>query len=152
MLVWRRDRLLLIERLRPPFGFAPPAGHVDDHGSFEMAAKNELKEETGLTLKKFELLVEGRKNNPCRRINGSWHQWKIYRVAASGQLRRSRDEAKQIGWFSRDEMSAMLARTQEYLRHQIDEAEWKRSPGLEPVWYEWFTELGILKTPDNSSA
>ena len=42
-----KDELLLIERKNEPYGFAPPAGHVDDHGSFEDAARAELEEEVG---------------------------------------------------------------------------------------------------------
>ena len=48
MLVWKEDKLLLIERKKPPFGFALPAGHVDGDDSFEVAAKRELEEEVGL--------------------------------------------------------------------------------------------------------
>ena len=29
MLVWKNKKILLIERKKAPFGFAPPAGHVD---------------------------------------------------------------------------------------------------------------------------
>lgn len=57
MIVWRNDKLLLIERKKPPFGFAPPAGHVDDDKSFEVAAKRELKEEVGLDTDNLELLI-----------------------------------------------------------------------------------------------
>src|SRR3546814_880586 len=84
MLVWRADKLLLVERRKPPFGYAPPAGHVDDHGSFEEAAHAELEEEVGLHIKSLELLAEGRKDNECRRENGTWHYWKVYKVSAVG--------------------------------------------------------------------
>ena len=67
MLVWRDGKLLLIKRARPPYGFAPPAGHVDTHSSFEVAARKELKEEVGLDTESIKLIVEGRKDNPCRR-------------------------------------------------------------------------------------
>lgn len=50
MLVWRDGSLLLIERRKPPFGFAPPAGHIDGDDSFEESAKRELKEEVGLEM------------------------------------------------------------------------------------------------------
>ena len=61
MLVWRDGKLLLVERKRPPFGFAPPAGHVDEDKSFEVAAKRELKEEVGLEADSMELLMGGGK-------------------------------------------------------------------------------------------
>jgi len=31
---WQNDKLLLIERKKFPFGFAPPAGHVDGDADF----------------------------------------------------------------------------------------------------------------------
>ena len=62
-----RGELLLVERKLYPFGFAPPAGHVDDHGSFEKAAEDEIREEVGLTSGKLKLVAEGRKDNRCRR-------------------------------------------------------------------------------------
>jgi 8-oxo-dGTP pyrophosphatase MutT (NUDIX family) len=39
---------LLIERRQFPFGFAPPAGHVDDGETYIDAACRELQEEVGL--------------------------------------------------------------------------------------------------------
>ena len=91
MLVWRNGNLLLIERRKPPFGFAPPAGHIDGDNSFEEAAKRELREEVGLKVKNIELLIEGRKDNVCRREDGSWHYWKIYKIEANGEVKRSED-------------------------------------------------------------
>lgn len=149
MLVWRHRRLLLIERRKPPFGFAPPAGHVDDHGSFETAAKIELKEEAGLDAKHVELLIEGRRENTCRRKNGTWHHWRIYRVIEEGRLRRSRSETKRIGWYSEEDLRKLISRTHRYLRNEINETQWRRSPGLEPVWCEWFDELGLLEHSSN---
>ena len=70
VLIWKARKLLLIERKRPPYGLAPPAGHVDDHGSFENAAKIEAFEEVGLRVENLTLLGEGKKSNPCRRPNG----------------------------------------------------------------------------------
>ena len=46
ILVWKEEKLLLIERKNFPFGFAPPAGHLDGD-TYEEAAKRELLEETG---------------------------------------------------------------------------------------------------------
>lgn len=144
MLIRRDNRILLIERRRPPFGFAPPAGHVDDKGSFENAAKEEVEEEVGLAPKEIRLLIEGRKDNPCRREGGSWHYWKIYQVDTDGDIKRSRDETKQAGWFSMDQIRSLAQRTEKYRAGEISEEDWQQSPGLEPVWLDWFRELGIL--------
>ncbi len=144
MIIRRNDKILLIERRKPPFGFAPPAGHIDDKGSFENAAKEEVKEEVGLSATKLKLLAEGKKNNPCRREGGSWHFWKIYQVDTEGDVKPSRDETKQAGWFTLDQIKSLAQRTERYLAREIPEEKWQVSPGIEPVWLGWFKELGII--------
>lgn len=126
MLVEREGKILLIERNKGTPGFALPAGHVDDDAGYESAAKRELKEEVGLDAQKLELIAEGRKENPCRREGGVWHYWKIYKVETTGKVSRSKDETKQVGWYSRAEIKNLPA------------------PGLEPVMHDWFQELGII--------
>lgn len=138
-------KLLLIERKKPPFGFAPPAGHVDEHGSFEKAAFNELREEVGLEARDLQLVAAAKKNNPCRRKNGDWHYWRIYEARdVVGEIKRSEDETKQAGWFDHDQVHKLTQRTEAYLRGEIPEDEWQKSPGLEPVWLEWLRELCII--------
>jgi len=143
MLVWKNDELLLIERRKPPFGFAPPAGHVDNDALFEVAAKRELQEEVGLETERIELVAEGRKENKCRREGGSWHYWKIYHVQVSGSLKRSEEETKQAHFYNKNTLATLSERTEQYLRGEILEKDWETSPGLEPVWYEWLKELKI---------
>ena len=88
ILVFHEKQLLLIDRKKPPFGLAAPAGHVDAHGSeseseetqYLAAAKAELQEEAGLKAKAtdLKLVAEGRKDNHClvtgREINICIHQ------------------------------------------------------------------------------
>lgn len=144
MLVWKDGKLLLIERKRQPYGFSPPAGHVDSDDTFEKAAQRELKEEVGLNTKTFEQLIEGRKENPCRREGGSWHYWKIYKIETEGEVERSEVETKQANFYSIQEIIVLAFKTESYLRGSISEDEWKKSPGLEQVWYDWFKELKII--------
>ena|SRR3989338_5461667 len=144
MLVWRDDSLLLIERKKPPFGFALPAGHVDEDRSFEESAIRELREEVGLQAQNLELLIEGRKDNKCRREGGDWHYWKIYRAEAIGEIKRSEDETKQAGFYKKDDLLLLTSKTEKYLKGDIKENDWEKSPGLEPVWYEWLKELKII--------
>lgn len=144
MLINDKDRILLVERKKPPFGFAPPAGHVDQHGSYEQAARDEVGEEVGLTPTTLTLATEGRKDNPCRREGGTWHNWKIYRVETEGELKPSPDETKQARFFTQDELNQLAKRSEKYLAKEISEEEWQQSPGLEPVWYEWLREVEII--------
>lgn len=144
MLVWKDEKVLLIERRKPPFGFAPPAGHVDEDASFQEAAARELTEEVGLTVRGIKLLIEGRRENPCRREGGSWHYWKIYQADVEGEIKRSEDETKQAGFYTKKEVLLLALRTEKYLQGDIRQTEWEKSPGLDPVWYEWFQALTII--------
>jgi len=144
MLVWQDEKLLLIERKKKPFGFAPPAGHLDGDNSFEQAAKRELKEEVGLDASKIELIIEGRKENPCRREGGTWHYWKIYKIEASGEVKRSEDETKQANFFTKDDLLLLSLKTEKYINGNINQEDWEKSPGLEIVWYEWLKKLQII--------
>ncbi|MCG2690169.1 NUDIX domain-containing protein [Candidatus Parcubacteria bacterium] len=129
ILVWKGDKLLLIERKKFPFGFAPPAGHVDEHGSFEQAAKNELKEEIGLDTLSLKLAIEGKKENPCRR-GGTWHYWKIYQAQVSGELSPSKEETKQAGWYSKEDLQKLAERTKQYLAKEVNEKRGRKLLGL----------------------
>ncbi len=144
MMVWNDGKLLLIERKKGAKGFAIPAGHVDDDSTFEDAARRELGEEVGLKTIKLELLLDIRKDNPCRREGGSWHQWKIYRVDATGELSRSLEETKQASWFTINEIKSLSEKTEKYIRKEISEEDWENAPGLEVVMYELFKELRII--------
>ena len=144
VLVFRDRKLLIIDRKRPPFGLAAPAGHVDKHGNeqiledlrFRQAAIEELQEETGLTATRLTLIGEGRKDNPCRRPDGSWHYWKIYHAEATGCLNPSTDETRGSFWCTREQMAGMLAGKPTQMPYG--------EANLESVWREWFLELNIL--------
>ena len=144
MIVRKDDKILLIERAKFPKGFACPAGHVDSDPDYETSAKRELKEEVGLDATELKLLIDRRSENPCRREGGTWHHWKIYEVSVTGDVARSEDETKRAGWYSADEIKALGEKTEKYLKDEISEDEWNESPGLEPVWMEWFKELEII--------
>lgn len=137
MLVWKDGKLLLVERRKPPFGLAPPSGHVGDRASFEEAARAELKEEVGLEALELRLVAQADRDNPCRRRGGSWHHWKIYEVQHAGTLQPSTSETKRAGWFSRADLSHLASKTTRYLEGNITEQDWEKDPGLEPVWHNW---------------
>ncbi len=144
VIVRKGDRILLIERKKFPYGFAAPAGHVDDHGSFEDAAREELFEEVGLEATNLKLLIEERKENRCRREGGDWHLWKVYEAEVVGELKESVDETKQVGWYAKEQLRILASKMQLYAEGKISEDEWQKHPGLEAVWLEFFKELGIL--------
>lgn len=102
-----RGHVLLIDRGTFPFGLAPPAGHVDDHANFEEAAKAEAFEEVGVEVREIELVSEGRRENPCRRVNGTWHYWKVFQTTASSDvtLALSQREVKSARWYSMEQLA-----------------------------------------------
>lgn len=144
MIVEKDGKILLIERAKFPKGFACPAGHVDGDGDYETSAKRELKEEVGLDATELTLVADMRMENPCRREGGSWHHWKVYKTEASGELVRSLDETKKVGWYDVQEIKSLGAKTEEYRAGNISEEAWNENPGLEPIWYDWFKELNII--------
>ena len=52
----RNGLYLLIDRAKPPFGFAGIAGHVDEGESAEQAIIREVREESGLVVKRYSLV------------------------------------------------------------------------------------------------
>ncbi|UFS89540.1 NUDIX hydrolase [Bradyrhizobium daqingense] len=148
ILVRKGSSILLIERAQPPFGFAPPAGHVDDHGSYEQAAIAELAEEVGLTALHLSFLHEERLHNRCRRPNGTWHLWKIYEAIVEGEVRLSRREARRALWASPVQLRELAARSERYQRGLIGEREWNAKPGLEPIWVYLFGQLERQQSND----
>lgn len=158
MLVWRGGNLLLVERKKYNFGFAPPAGHLDGFSPEDAAAK-ELKEEVGLEAYELKLVLTEDLENPCRREGGSRHQWYVYDVVRwGGEVRPSEDETKQYTWVSPVKIGELASRLEKFMRNNgldIDNlpavvaatnkyADWKENPGLEPPWYVLFKELKVI--------
>lgn len=122
-LIERDGKYLLVDRAVPPLGFAGLAGHVDEGEEPLGAAKREVEEESGLKVKKCQLLFEEELDwNWCARgINT--HYWYLYACQTSGEIKRNKRETKSIGW---------------YLPAQIKHLK------LEPVWGYWFKKLKII--------
>ncbi len=126
LIVERGGKMLLIERKIFPLTYAFPAGHVDEGEAYDHAAARELQEEVGLKAKKIELIAEGRVENPCSRGGGTWHYWRVYRIEAQGDMKRSEEETKQAGWYTKEEINNLPP------------------PGFEPIMLEWYREKRIL--------
>lgn len=119
----RDGKFLLLNRVKPPFGWAGPAGHVDQGESPEIAIRREVLEETGLQVTHMTLLyVEQIDGNICRH-SVICHYWCLYACEAHGDFRAAATEAKSMIWASQDDL------------HQLN---------LEQVWEHWFRKLGVL--------
>ena len=75
-----KGEILLIERVRLPFGWAIPAGHVEDGEDWEAAIRREVLEEVGLTITENKLLFTDFLDwNKCSRgVVG--HDFRVYEV------------------------------------------------------------------------
>lgn len=150
MLVWKplpngSNVLLLIERKKPPFGFAPPAGHVDDDPDHMTAALRELEEEVGIRGYGLGEIWVATLKNPCRREGGTHHDWRVYQTHVEDvDVKRSEDETKSYRWATSKELESLAERTRLYLKKEISEEDWQKSPGLEPVWYYLLAVQGYV--------
>ena len=122
-------KILMIDRLKTPFGFACPAGHIDEGEAPDTALIREVLEETGLKVTSFKQYqinyslddFSDSPQEPCSRgIN--FHMWYVYEVEAEGEgeLIFKEDEVKSIGWYSIDEIKELK---------------------LESVWEYWLKKI-----------
>ncbi len=121
-----QGRILLIERMKFPYGWAPPSGHCDGH-SYGTAAFKEFEEETGLKIVGVPrplIPKNPRKYFKCQR-GGEYHDWQIFEVNWKGELKPSQEETKNARWCSTEEIQSMATE-------------------LDPTWYEFFKELKII--------
>lgn len=141
-------RYLMIRRVRPPVGIAPPAGHTDEHGTHEAAAVAEVHEEVGLTVTGLHLIMRLWRANRCRRTPGPLgvgHLWSIYRAEVSGEVTCDPAETAEPRWYTPDEIQALADRTVAHARHEVSDAEFTAAPGLEPVWLQVFVDLAVIR-------
>lgn len=159
-----KGRILMIERRKAPFGFAPPAGHIDGRSGYDEACHKEFEEETGLRIvgapRPMLLIKNAKINNKCRR-GGEFHYWHVYEVDWKGEIKQNFEETKWIGWLTVEGIKDLALKTKEYLsryklasqaeefswtksiRESLDK-EWQYAPGLEVAWLIIFEELKVI--------
>ncbi|HAV11037.1 MAG TPA: hypothetical protein DCX32_00600 [Candidatus Moranbacteria bacterium] len=118
-----KGKILMLERTKFPFGWACPAGHVDEGEKPEDAMVREVWEETGLSVKEYELLFhEFVEWNECSRgVRG--HDWSLFEAIEWEGEAVSNSESKNMKWVGVDEIKGLE---------------------LEPVWKYWFEKLKII--------
>ena len=121
--IQREEKYLLLDRMHSPFGFAGVAGHVDEGESDIEALLREVREESGLTVVKYNLLFrEEVDGNTCKR-GITVHYWHLFQCNTRGAVKRNIQETKSIGWYTSEEIKQLI---------------------LEPVWNYWFTKLNVI--------
>lgn len=122
-IIEKDGRYLLIDRVKPPFGFAGLAGHIDEGENEITALLREVQEESDLRVVKHSLLYEEELDwNRCSK-DIKVHYWYLFECQVDGEISRNFRETHSIGWYSPDEMRELT---------------------LEPVWKYWFDKKGIL--------
>ncbi|MET9431718.1 NUDIX hydrolase [Streptomyces sp. NPDC003036] len=144
--------LLLFERATPPAGLAPVAGHIDQHGSPQQAARNEVAEEVGLTVTHLHPLLTQWRPNRCRRTPTSTvgHQWWIFQAEVCGDLRPSAEEVRAPQWVHPDQLQHAALRTVDYATGHLTRTEFEHRPGLEPVWCHFLHALQLIALPPSA--
>lgn len=138
------ERLLLLNRAKPPAGKAPIAGHVDEHGTPRNAAEAEAFEEAGLALTSLVPAAEGQLPNVCRRpashTKHDGHFWTIFEAMVdSPQVTFSADETHGGGWYTSRQVQELADQTIAAIKNGYGLI------GLEPVWVHWLGELGYIR-------
>lgn len=121
-LIKNGDSYLLFDRVKKPFGYAGPAGHVDEGEDPDTAVVREVEEETGLKVVSFSLLFEEELPwDTCSR-GIPVHHWRLYHCEVEGALNPEAEEARKMGWYN-------------------PRINWPTS--FDPAWAHWFKKLGI---------
>jgi len=97
------NKIVLIKRKNPPFGWALPGGFVDYGESYEDAAVREAFEETGLQLKKITQFHTY--SDPGR--DARMHTASTVFIGCSDRLPIAGDDAAEAALFGRDELPEM---------------------------------------------
>lgn len=121
-LIKKGNKLLLIDRKKKPFGWAGPAGHVDEGELPKQALIREIKEEINLKVKSLKLIYHKNLKFGCRR-NATYHEWFLYEVKVSGNLKIEKSEAKRYRWYKKEELSKIK---------------------LEAVWKKMLKDINII--------
>jgi len=146
-----QGRYLVFDRHTFPPGVAACAGHVDEHGTDEDAARSEALEEVGLVVDLLVPLAAGWRDNPCRRLpgpKGTGHDWVVFMATAHGTLAPSPRETRNARWVTRPQLQALFTRTLALAANTISLAEFENLPGLEPSWPLWFALTGALQATE----
>jgi 8-oxo-dGTP diphosphatase len=105
IVVVRGGRILLIERMNPPRGWALPGGFIDYGESAEAAARRELREETSLESTGLRLL--GVYSEPGR--DPRFHTLSVVYVATAEGEATAGDDAGDARWFPFDVLPETIA-------------------------------------------
>lgn len=92
------NKVVLIKRKNPPYGWAIPGGFVDEGETVEDAVRREMKEETNLDLsnmKQFHVYSDPERDPRGHTVSV------VFTADGIGEM-KAQDDAKEIGLFTQD--------------------------------------------------
>ena len=119
----KEGKILILDRKNFPFGWACPAGHIEENETPEEALVREVAEETGIHVLEYRLLFhEFIAWNECKR-GAKGHDWFLFEVTKwEGEIVKN-GESKNLQWLNAEEI---------------------KNKQLEEVWKYWFEKLKII--------
>lgn len=122
-IIKQNNKILMLDRLNIPLGWACPAGHIEDGETPEQTIVREIKEETNLAAVNYKLIIhEAVDFGTCRR-GFTGHDWYVYEIIDwQGEVKLSY-EHKAMGWKTIKEIKQLQ---------------------LEEIWQYFFKKLNII--------
>lgn len=113
-------QILLIKRLNDPFKdyWALPGGFVDEGEDLETAAKRELFEETDIKI--YQIKQIKAYGNPNRDPRSHTLSIAFYGLTDTLSIAKAKDDAKEVKWFSINELPALAFDHSEIIRDAIE--------------------------------
>lgn len=107
MIIEKDGKFLMFDRRFLPYGWAFPAGHIDEGEMPEQAAERELKEETGFDILESQLIAqEFLPWNKCV-LGVTGHYWYVYKCIVKGELKIDEEEAKEWAWVDKEKLKEL---------------------------------------------
>lgn len=106
-LVRTDDRYLLLERRNPHRVFSAIAGHVEEGEDELSAILREVKEESGLTVKKHKLLFNYTVRGLLCPHGVDLHELALFECEVEGTLKNNDSESHSIGWYSQEQIQTL---------------------------------------------
>jgi ADP-ribose pyrophosphatase YjhB (NUDIX family) len=141
------DEYLMVERTTSPVGIAPPARHVDGHGSASDIAYAQARDAAGVEVAWLATVAATWRDNICQRQpgpQGTGHHWTVYSGLVDDTAATAAARPTGARWYSRHEVQNLAERTAAYATGEISAAEFTAAPGIEPVWVDWLCRAQVI--------
>ncbi len=119
----KNNKYLLIDRAITPFGFGCICGHINEGENPEKALIREIKEELGLNVSNYKLVLERELKNRGCSIGRIPHYCYIFECEVNGEININQKEVKSAGWYSKEEIKKL---------------------NLEPLWKFYFKKIKVI--------